>query len=319
MNRSELPGPFMKPSTEAALHASVSRAARLLEERLDDPPSIAELAHEAGISHFHFQRAFKAVVGESVAQHSQRLRLERSASLLKFSAWQVQEIGLTAGFDTATAFGRSFKKLYGCTPQQFRDTQSVVPFLRGWMRSGKPHEPAGEPYPTPTARIETWPDLNVAAIRHYGPVSSVHTPWSELLKWVRSSHPNPESARYFGLWFDDWRDVPVEDPSYRYEAAVTLPGDWQGEMPHPIHIRTLTGGQIACASARGNISALDRAWRSFAYGWLPYSGYQPRGDYAFDEYEASFILSSPLKKVLSGLTGLSLKMCLPIQQERMNF
>lgn len=308
----------MKPSTEAALHASVFRAARLLEERIDHPPAIAELAREAGISPFHFQRAFKSVVGETVAQHSQRLRLERAASFLKFSAWQIQEIGLAAGFNDAPAFGRAFKKLYGCTPQQFRNQQSVVPFLRGWMRSGKPHETAPNSYPTPTAKVETWPDITVVAIRHYGTVQSIHQPWKALLNWTRTHHPDPQSARYFGLWFDDWSNAPVDDPRYRYEAAVTLPGGWEGTPDAPFHLRTLPSGPVATAHAFGSIPALDRAWRSFAYGWLPYSGYQPRGDFGLDEYDPSFILSSPLKKILSGFTGLPLKMCLPIQQERMS-
>lgn len=307
----------MKPTTEAALHASVFRAARLLEERLDDPPSIAELAKTAGISHFHFQRAFKSVVGETVAQHSQRLRLERSAAFLKFSSWQVQEIGLAAGFDTPGAFSRAFRKLYDCTPQQFRDRESVVPFLCSHMRSRKEQNAQPEPFPTPTAQVETWPDIPVIAIRHYGTVASILQPWTQLLAWVRKHHPEPEKARYFGLWFDDWSGVPTTADHYRYEAAVTLPSGLDIAIDAPFHPRTLEAGPVATAMAHGTVAALDRAWRGFAYGWLPYSGYQPRGEFGLDEYEAPFVLSSPLKKVLSGITGLTLKMCIPIQQERM--
>lgn len=307
----------MKPTTEAALHASVFRAARLLEERLDDPPNIAELAKTAGISHFHFQRAFKKVVGETVAQHSQRLRLERSAAFLKFSAWQVQEIGLAAGFDTPAAFSRAFRKLYGRTPQQFRDRESVVPFLRSHMRSRKEQAAAPDPFPTPTALVETWNDIPILAIRHYGPVTSIYQPWTQLLAWVRKHHPAPEKARFFGLWFDDWSSVPTDRQNYRYEAAVTLPQRFSPTLEPPFHHRTLDGGPTATAMAHGSVTTLDRAWRAFAYGWLPYSGYQPRGDFGIDEYEADFILSSPLKKVLTGITGLTLKMCIPLQQERM--
>jgi len=63
-------------------------AARLLERRLDSPPAVDELARAAGLSVFHFHRAFRSVVGETVSQHSLRVRLERAA-FLKFSSWQV--------------------------------------------------------------------------------------------------------------------------------------------------------------------------------------------------------------------------------------
>lgn len=268
------------------------------------------------MSSFHFQRAFKAIVGETVACHGQRLRLERAASLLKFSAWQVQEIGLEAGFDTQTSFCRAFKKLYGCTPQDFRSRQSVVPFLRGHMRSRKTIDGTEEAFPLPTAQVETWPDISVVAIRHYGAVNSLHLPWGELLQWVRENHPDPVGARYFGLWFDDWSDRPVKNPAYRYEPAVTLPANWREPLPEPFHLRTLPAGLVATALAHGNIAALDRAWRSFGYGWLPYSGFQPREDYVIDEYPAELVLSSVVKKITASLLGLTLKMCLPVQNHR---
>jgi AraC family transcriptional regulator len=123
-----------KPSTQSALRMAVFEAARLLESRLDSPPAVQELARAAGLSVFHFHRAFRSVVGETVAQHSLRVRLERAAAFLKFFSRQLIEITLVRGFATPASFTRAFTRLYGMSPQRFRKNHAVMPFLRSPMR-----------------------------------------------------------------------------------------------------------------------------------------------------------------------------------------
>ena len=303
-----------KDSTQAALRSSIMSAVRSLEEQLDEPPDIAELAREAGLSKFHFQRAFQAVVGETVTRHSIRLRIERGASLLKFSTWQVGEIALVCGFKTQASFNRDFKKNYGMTPLQFRRAESTVPFLRGYMRS-RPGEELSDPnQPVPTVHLETWPDLSAVCLRVYGGVQDVHQPWKELLAWARAALPDFEQARFLGLWFDEWSGA--SDNRYRYECAIVPATPLTEPPPLPYFQRRISGGLVAVAQAQGRQDALDRAWKAFATGWLPFSGYQPSRDtFAIDEYPVELAKKSLATKASMLLKGISIRMCLQVQRE----
>ncbi len=307
----------MKATTANEYRSSIHKAVRLLESRLDDPPDSVELAREACMSTAHFHRIFKGVVGESVVQYSQRLRLDRAAALLKFSNWPIQDICLSCGFDHPSSFARAFRRRYASSPQAFRTRLAFPPFLRGCTGEKLGMFPPGKRAEDGSARIETWLALPTAALRYFGPVSGLASPWGELVAWARATLPDPAAARYFGLWFDDWSDVPGSSHAYRYEAAVSLPPGWNQPLPAPFHHRILPQGQVAWAETHGSLSSIERAWKLLAHGWLPYSGYQPCGDFAYDEYPAGFILSPTYAKVLAGLTGLSIRMCLPVQRRKL--
>ena len=71
----------MRSTTAESYYRRLDRALALVLRRLDRPPTIEELAAEAAFSRFHFQRMFRAMTGESVAELVRRLRLERAAHL----------------------------------------------------------------------------------------------------------------------------------------------------------------------------------------------------------------------------------------------
>jgi AraC family transcriptional regulator len=303
-----------KERTRQEQRAAVFRAVQLIEDRLDKPPGIAELARVACLSHFHFQRAFHEVVGETVTHFGTRIRIEHAATLLRFSAWQIQEIALEVGFATQAAFTRAFKRHFGCPPLAYREQCLVAPFLKGPMRK-RGDNGCSDDVDTPRTmvQLEAWPALDVIAIRYHGPASGLLQPWQELRDWARIDHPDLEGVRCFGLWFDEWNEGPEHPARYRYEAALTVPSTWVAELPPHLHRRTLPAGTVATAQAAGTFRQLDEAWRRFGYGWLPHSGYQPRTAYALDEYPRRLVFGSRLHQAAAGLVGFTLTLCLPVK------
>ncbi len=240
---------------------------------------------------------------------------ERPAWLLKFSAWQLQEIAAACGFETQAGFSRAFKRYYGVTPMQFRNDETVAPYMRGRKRSRPERNPRRRVLPEPTVAIERWTDTQVVGLRFYGTMKELWEPWRELLAWARADLPDLERSRFFGLWFDDWLSH-EGDPRYRYEVAVLPARPLAAPPPEPFQLRVVPRGRVAVAHVHGNIARLDRGWRSFAYGWLPFSGHQPRLDYVIDEYPAELVLSSVARKMAAGAFGFTLKMCLPVRGTR---
>jgi AraC family transcriptional regulator len=300
-----------KTETQSRLRARIFAAVHLLESRYDQPPSAAEMAAVAGLSIFHFHRAFHEIIGESFTQHSKRLRLERAATLLKFSSWHLTDIALACGFQTQASFSRGFKQLYSMTPNGFRKQYHVVPFLRGCFRQHPSTELQTSVYPPTTVRIETWSEMNAISLRFYGSIYELFKPWSELLSWAKQNVSNLEQAHFYGLWFDDWSEI--TDQLYRYECII-VPDNSDYELPKQFNHRLITAGEVAITQSQGNLLQLENTWRAFAYGWFPLSGYQPRCDYVLDHYSAEFMLSSSLKKATKGLTGLDMGLCIPVQR-----
>ena len=68
-----------------------------LRLNLHRPVKLAELAQVACFSEFHFHRIFGAVCGETVNTFTGRLRVEKAARLLRYSAQSVTSIANIAG------------------------------------------------------------------------------------------------------------------------------------------------------------------------------------------------------------------------------
>ena len=87
-----------------------------LHEQLD----IATLAAHAGLSAYHFARAFKASVGMPPHRHVLEERIKKAAELLEHTEHSLTSIALAVGFADQSHFSRSFHALVRLTPSQFR-------------------------------------------------------------------------------------------------------------------------------------------------------------------------------------------------------
>ena len=83
---------------------------------------LEDLAHEAGMSSFHFAREFKKSTGTSPHQYLIKFRVEQAKRLLAASELPLTEVGLRSGFSHQSHFTRLFHRLTGTTPQTYRLT-----------------------------------------------------------------------------------------------------------------------------------------------------------------------------------------------------
>lgn len=78
------------------------------------------LARAAGMSRARFHAVFAATVGETVKQHTLRLRLERAAFRLLTETTDVAAVAFDLGFGSHEAFTRRFRSRFGQSPSQYR-------------------------------------------------------------------------------------------------------------------------------------------------------------------------------------------------------
>jgi AraC-like DNA-binding protein len=107
----------MAPATRYLLAAK-----DLADARYFEPLAVTDLARTAGLSPAHFSRQFRQAFGESPHQYLLTRRLERAAALLRNTDWAVTEICLAVGLTSLGSFVTSFRRVYGRTPQQYRES-----------------------------------------------------------------------------------------------------------------------------------------------------------------------------------------------------
>ncbi|MEM6391667.1 MAG: AraC family transcriptional regulator [Planctomycetota bacterium] len=93
----------------------------LIDNRLDDPPALTELANLSHVSTRHFARRFKAVMGCTPLAFINARRARAAKQLLADADRSVRDIGLALGFPSPPAFTRWFKQRAGQTPQAYRN------------------------------------------------------------------------------------------------------------------------------------------------------------------------------------------------------
>ena len=84
--------------------------------------NISELAQLTGLSWFHFARMFKTTTGRSPYQFVTEDRINRATKLLVAGRMPIEVVASTVGFNSASQFGRAFRKVVGETPRAFRTT-----------------------------------------------------------------------------------------------------------------------------------------------------------------------------------------------------
>jgi AraC family transcriptional regulator len=82
--------------------------------------SLAALASDAGLSRFHFCRAFKESTGLSPHAWLRQHRLEQAMNMLRDADASVVSVAAALGYASQTAFAAAFKKLTGETPSDWR-------------------------------------------------------------------------------------------------------------------------------------------------------------------------------------------------------
>ncbi len=100
--------------------ASLARVVAFIHGRLGDPPTVAELAAAAGCSPSTLDRRIRRVFALSPQQLVLRARIDHAAALLTGGDLPLADIATACGFYDQAAFTRTFGRLTGETPAQFR-------------------------------------------------------------------------------------------------------------------------------------------------------------------------------------------------------
>ncbi|WBB67119.1 AraC family transcriptional regulator [Micromonospora sp. WMMD812] len=104
----------------------LNQAMAYLEERLDQPVEVAELARIAMTSEYHFRRLFSALAGLPLSEYVRRRRLTVAAAAVLAGEETLLDIAVRYGYGSAEAFARAFQAVHGVGPGEARRTGATL-------------------------------------------------------------------------------------------------------------------------------------------------------------------------------------------------
>lgn len=98
----------------------VGTALAHLHRRPESDWTIANLAHEVGVSRSVLAERFRHYLGEPPMTYLSRWRLQLGARMLTSTSYSVARISGDVGYESEPAFNRAFKREFGAPPARFR-------------------------------------------------------------------------------------------------------------------------------------------------------------------------------------------------------
>lgn len=243
-----------------------------LDEKLD----LNKLSHISAISPYHFHRIMRAYLGEPIGSYIIRCRIEASSILLKYSSHQIDEIAYKIGYDSLASFTKAFKKNFGVSPTEFRDTNIYIT-----MKTLIDDKilPDGFKLKSKIAERTAKRAIYIRLIGDYKS-NDYSQAWGKIWRFIKEKRLFGFNQECLGIAYNDPNIT--EDEKCQYDCCVTISKDIkpEGEMG----VKNLEGGKYAVFKFRGSPDKIGPVYNAIFNTWLPESGHELRDAPCFEKY-----------------------------------
>ncbi|MGM0641459.1 MAG: AraC family transcriptional regulator [Thermotogota bacterium] len=97
-----------------------------IENNLDKSLKISDVSDYTGFSLFHFHRVFVKATGESIKEYILKRKLSEASKELLGTKKKIIDISFDYGYENPETFSRSFRKLFGISPSQYRKNKKIM-------------------------------------------------------------------------------------------------------------------------------------------------------------------------------------------------
>jgi AraC-like DNA-binding protein len=95
-----------------------------LKKNIDEHPgndySLKAMIRKTGLNKNKLQHGFKLLVGSSVFDYIQQVRMDQAKSVLETTELSVEDAGYAVGYETKSGFSKAFRRYFGVKPSELR-------------------------------------------------------------------------------------------------------------------------------------------------------------------------------------------------------
>lgn len=100
-------------------------ALEYMMENFRETITVEELADLVHLSKSYFMGCFKKAVGIGAMEHLTQLRINAACDALSATDKMISDISFNCGYTNLSNFNRQFKKIVGCTPNEYRKNNKI--------------------------------------------------------------------------------------------------------------------------------------------------------------------------------------------------
>ena len=101
-------------------------ARAVLQQNMEHPPTIIELARLVGLNEFKLKKGFKELFHTTVFGYVFHQRMSRAKQLLLDTTSPIKDIAYEVGYSSPQHFSNAFRRRYGVAPNRVRKNPDVV-------------------------------------------------------------------------------------------------------------------------------------------------------------------------------------------------
>ncbi|WP_223671011.1 AraC family transcriptional regulator [Kangiella shandongensis] len=253
------------------LQQRLNKVCRYIDDNLEYPLRLEQLARIAHCSPYHFQRQFKAHIGLNPAQYVQNKRLRRAMlQLANRPSLKVTDIAFEAGFDFVESFSHSFKRRFGVTPTEFRH-QPNWDLWNDFIEQGAPKRMAIPDTTQHDVSVVDFPETQVAALEHHGSPSKIMESVETFIEWRRANGVLPPESKTYNIFYNDPEATAPDE--FHMDICCTTDKPIKSNPQGVIH-KTIAASSCAKIRFQGTEDQL-RGVMDYLYGeWLEQSDYE---------------------------------------------
>jgi AraC family transcriptional regulator len=274
----------------------VFKAMDYISQNLCLNPTLAEIASAVAVSSFHFHRIFRAEVGETVAEFTRRLRMERAAIwLLELPQHDITELALLVGFSSSQNFAKAFRSHFSVSPGEYRRRNTPCTISKTGNVTAKK-----SPYSQTSSLQKEWQDgglqsaavvnlpaKRVAYMRRFGPYGkeTCQQTHQDLLASLPQRTPMQPAGTLCLYW-----DAPEITAQSRCRTDVCVEIGAGEKVSRDIAVQTVSGGTYAVCRFAVFGEQLEQTW-DIAFAWMKAKGLlkndMPPYEYYYNETDVS--------------------------------
>lgn len=244
---------------------NIIRVCDYINQHLDDELTLDRLSAVSGFSKYHFHRVFSAYAGLNLIKFIQMSRLKRASFRLVFKAdIKIIDIAFEAGFESAEAFSRAFKREFEQSPSEFRKS----PKWQQWHK--KKHAPIIQADKKVDGKMEVkvvnFKAQKVAALEHHGAPELHYETAMKFMAWRKETGLSPiRSSSTYGIPYADPNVVKSED--FRFDLCGSVTEDVP-ENDYDITTQIIPAGRCAVIRDIGSRDDLTASVYYLYKEWL---------------------------------------------------